>query len=369
MDHEGAERVGEYVRMHRRGTTWHANLQHGGKQIRKSLKTTNKKLALRRALVLERELVTGTYQHPRQAAKLQTTSDQYLAHLRTRGRAKRTLAKYANCFRVLSDVANQRHVQRLAGVDLAFIDIFRERRAKDGAGPTTVFKDVVTIRQLMRFAVRRKLIARDPLDGIENQRPKRRPQPFWTWEEVERILAALKSPFREPITLLALTGARFGEMQHLSWDDVELDGKRPYLKIQGKDDWKPKSGDARVIPLSDRAVALLRSIPRNHRWVFTARVTARHPQAGRQVSERRLLAYLKRVLKALGLQGHLHTLRHSFISYALVQGIPEAVLREWVGHVDREILRWYTHIADSASHEAMQRLLPGATSPPIDETT
>ena len=32
------------------------------------------------------------------------------------------------------------------------------------------------------------------------------------------------------------------------------------------------------------------------------------------------------------------------------------VLRKWIGHVDREMLDWYFHLADSQSQEAMKRL-------------
>jgi site-specific recombinase XerD len=88
----------------------------------------------------------------------------------------------------------------------------------------------------------------------------------------------------------------------------------------------------------------------------TAAPSRHYPAGGRQISDRRVLQYLKRVLKRLGLRGHVHTFRHSFISHALTQGIPEAIVRQWVGHVDQEILRHYTHIADAASQAAMQRL-------------
>ena len=52
---------------------------------------------------------------------------------------------------------------------------------------------------------------------------------------------------------------------------------------------------------------------------------------------RRLLLDLKRVLKRLDLRGHLHTFRHSFISFAAIRGGSERVLQKWVGHLDREI--------------------------------
>jgi site-specific recombinase XerD len=42
----------------------------------------------------------------------------------------------------------------------------------------------------------------------------------------------------------------------------------------------------------------------------------------------------------------------------LTSGIPEAIVREWVGHVDRETIRIYTHIARAQSREALDRLFP-----------
>ena len=100
---------------------------------------------------------------------------------------------------------------------------------------------------------------------------------------------------------------------------------------------------------------------------MTTPASARYPKADRQISERRLLLYLKRVLKRLGLTGHLHTFRHSFISNALMTGIAEAIVRHWVGHVDREVMKLYTHIADEASQAAMQRLAEANLKPPAAE--
>jgi hypothetical protein len=60
------------------------------------------------------------------------------------------------------------------------------------------------------------------------------------------------------------------------------------------------------------------------------------------------------------LPGHLHTFRHSFISHALTSGVPPAIVRTWVGHVDEEIMKVYTHIADRQSRAAMDKMLPRA---------
>ncbi|QDT75197.1 site-specific tyrosine recombinase XerD [Lacipirellula limnantheis] len=99
--------------------------------------------------------------------------------------------------------------------------------------------------------------------------------------------------------------------------------------------------------------AVLMQQPRQWLWVFTALPSAKCPVAARQISDRRALDYLKTVLKKLKLEGHQHTFRHSFISHALTHGVPEAIVREWVGHVDARIMKTYTHVADAISQQAM----------------
>ncbi len=58
----GIERIGEVVSIFQRGTRWHANFQHEGKQQRKSLDTSSKKEARRRALLLEAAIINHRYQ-------------------------------------------------------------------------------------------------------------------------------------------------------------------------------------------------------------------------------------------------------------------------------------------------------------------
>ncbi len=77
-----------------------------------------------------------------------------------------------------------------------------------------------------------------------------------------------------------------------------------------------------------------------------------------QVSERRLLKALKQVLNKLGLPRR--TFRHASISHAMTSGIPESVVRAWVGHVDADVIRLDTHVADATSQAAMR---PLATTP------
>lgn len=88
-----------------------------------------------------------------------------------------------------------------------------------------------------------------------------------------------------------------------------LEGPNPVLHVRPKDGWKPKTGDIRAIPLSPRAVELLGSLSRHSKWVLTAPPRPSDRKGQRQISERRLLLHLKRLLARIGLPGHLHTFR------------------------------------------------------------
>ena len=306
----GSLKVGDHARIWRRGDTWWINIQVHRRQVRRSLETTNKAEATKRALKIERGMVEGNLDLDRDKITLDEAIDAYDAFLVSEGRAKRTLTQYRHTFKLMRQIAAELGRPLLIQVDLTFVDRFRTLRVEQGKVPKTIHTETTILRQVVNHS----------------------------------------------LELLAETGMRVGELKHLTWADVALDGPHPVLHIRPKDGWKPKTGDIRAIPLSPRAVELLRSLPRHSRWVIAAPPRGTDPQGLRQFSERRLLLHLKRLLARIGLPGHLHTFRHAFISHAASEGVPEAVIRSWVGHVDAQILRLYMHIADRTSQGWMQRL-------------
>ncbi len=278
----------------------------------------------------------------------------YQSYLVAEGRSSKTLSKYALVFRRVSALADRRKVRDLAGVDHAFVDAYKAERVEAGAAEKTHYGEIVVIRQLILFALSRKLIAADPLLGYKAKKPKPTRQPCWTRPEVDLILTASPDTIRPALTLLAESGMRFGEMAWLTWDDVNFE--LALLFVRGKEGWKPKTGDERAVPLSPALKALLNQLPRTGRWVVTMPGSDKHPRPDRQWTERRLLAALKKVLTGLNLTGKLHTFRHSFISNARLKGVPDLVVQRWAGHVDRAIMELYSHLNDTDSQAAMQRL-------------
>ena len=163
----------------------------------------------------------------------------------------------------------------------------------------------------------------------------------------------MKSPagvYRVAFHAFLDAGLRSADLTHLMWDDIDFDHNVIHIcektwKEEGEIKRRcPKTGDQRVVPMSSAVISALKQHDRKNEWVFFATVSRKYPEGNHQLSSSRLLKVLKRILNNLSLARHVHTFRHTFISHALMQGVPETIVRSWVGHVeDDEIIRRFTH--------------------------
>ena len=350
---EVSERVGECVRIYRRKLTWQATYQVNGEQVRQSLNTKNKKVAIQRAWDIDRKLTAGESLSRKKPATLSEVIDAYQEHLIAEQRAEATVSKYQRILKEIMTLAAILERHRISEIDLTFADKFKARRAKTLA-PKSLSDEMMLLRQVTKFAFTRRMVNKDPLLGLKLKKPKPTPQPCFDDEQIAQILALARPPHAATFLLLAETGFRIGEANWLTWLDVDF--KANVLHVQPKDGWKPKSGDVRIVPISPRLAQLLHELPRQGRWVLTSPKTRKYPANDRQIAKSTTHAALKRVLSKLGIAGKPHTFRHAFISRCLTKGIEEAVVRSWVGHVDAEIMRLYTHISSKVSQDRIKLL-------------
>ena len=161
-------------------------------------------------------MVEGNLDLDRDKITLDEAIRAYDAFLVSEGRAKRTLTQYRHTFKLMRQIAAELGRPLLIQVDLTFVDRFRTLRVDQGKAPKTIHTETTILRQVVNHSRRRNLLSRDPLAGLRLVKPKPRPQPCWTQEEVQRILAASRLPHRDALVLLAETGMRVGELKHLT---------------------------------------------------------------------------------------------------------------------------------------------------------
>lgn len=155
----------------------------------------------------------------------------------------------------------KRFLARLRGEDFAQ---YRDARLGDGKAWATVRLELALISALYKRAAREWKMEglRNPIRNVSlptkkthgsNERDRR-----LVGDEESRLLAALRAlgPYFAPLAELAIESAmRQGELLSLAWSDVDLEKQVAKLR-------DTKNSEARAVPLSRRAVEIIRALPR-----------------------------------------------------------------------------------------------------------
>ena len=233
------------------------------------------------------------------------------------------------------------------------------RHGRRTVSAQTVRHQRATLRIALAAAVRDGLVARNAAADALPPRLPHRPIDYLSAPDVRRLLDGTRDDEFGAIYALAVsTGLRLGELLGLGWQDVDLAAGtltvRQSLARTADDTWalgEPKSARSRrTIPLpSTAADALRRQRDRQDAareaagsaWqdrdglVFTDAV-------GRPLHPEHVSYTFQRARAAAGLpRVRFHDLRHSAATLMLAEGVPLAVISEWLGH---------SGIAITASH-------------------
>ena len=363
-------RVGDRVVIYVRGKKriWCADFWRDGQHQRQSLKTANKKVAIERATKLAATLVDGTYHRPMPTVALAETIDAYLDHLKTEGRAHKTIVKYRGIFDTLIEFLRGQGATRLTQFTAIHFDRFRAHRREDYQ-PKTLYTEGIVVKQFFRWAKRRKLIMENPLEDIKLFKPRLVPKAGPTLDQIGTILAATHGRLRAMIATLAFTGMRSGDLQRLRLEDVDLRGN--WIHIVSRPGAETKTRQSRKVPIHPRLRAILETLPRsNGPWFFTADPSPKYPEGNHWINAKKLNDRFTLLLKKLKLPTGresgfvIHSLRHSFETICVNAGIPQRVVDAWLGHTsDRSMAAVYYRLSDEESQEFML-VVPFGTSAP-----
>jgi integrase len=363
-------RVGDRVTIYPRGKKkiWCADFWRDGSHCRQSLKTGNKKIALSRALTLDAQLSTGTYEKPPPPVTLRQTVEDYIKFLELENRAPKTIVKYRGILDVLAVYLEEQGVTRLAQFTPVWFDKFRALRKQDHREKTMSTEGMV-IKGLFKWAESRKLLLKNPIVNYKIQKPLLEPKGGPTLTQIDAILAVNRGEFTTMLAVLAFTGMRSGELQRLRKEDQDLDGN--WLRVVSRRGAETKTRTSRKVPLHARLRALLENVPKTPGpWLFSAQPSGKFPEGGHWISTKKLNDRFKGVLKRLGLPiGRdggftIHSLRHSFENITVNAGIPQRVVDTWQGHKsDKSMAAVYYRLGDAESQDFMKKVPFGTGKP------
>jgi len=155
--------------------------------------------------------------------------------------------------------------------------------------------------------------------------------------EVHRILSLVRKPlFRMSLTLIYSCGLRLSEGLRLQVSDI--DSARMAVRVQNG-----KGGKDRYAPLPPRTLELLREY-----WMIERPRPLLFPSQKRSVpiSASALQKAFKDALRQSGIQKNasVHTLRHSYATHLLENGVDIRLIQEILGHENSQTTFLYAHL-------------------------
>jgi integrase len=170
----------------------------------------------------------------------------------------------------------------------------------------------------------------------------------WQWAKLQKILKK-ESPLLEQAARFTLaTGLRENNVIELQWAQVDLKRRLAFLYAD-----QVKNRETLGVPLSDAALAVLKERRgENETWVFA------HPDSGRPLYKASNRAWYQAVKKA-GLKGfRWHDLRHTWASWAVMNGVSLRELMELGGWKTFSMVQRYSHLSKDHLAEAANRVKP-----------
>jgi len=215
-----------------------------------------------------------------------------------------------------------------------------------------------SMRIAVRYAVKREDLDRDPFKRINDIPDTPKEKGVLTPAELRKLTTiSAKDPRLKAIVLLgAYCGLRRGEIRGLRWGDVDTEGGVIHVRhnwIDGEGDKTPKCGSARTVPLSSIVIETLNGLKPFFSTLPSDFVIPSLTAKNKPISEGVIRNGLRQVLTSIGIAESeqkrrnltLHGLRHSFVTFARLAGIPDMEVQAMAGHKSIAMMERYSHAA------------------------
>lgn len=289
-------------------------------------------------------------------------------------------------------------LKRLSQFKPIMIQRHLNKMAADDYSTKTIADTYNVLHSMFKLALQNNIIFRNPCDAVILPKTKEKDRRVLTIDEQREVLEHAKGRICEPLVRVALgTGMRAGELQGLTWDDIDFKSREIHVNktlvyIRDKESGKycfkfqsPKTKSGiRTIPMQEDVYQALRrqktqlkemqihATNWNHEPGFEnlvfLNVTGR-PRQGmdfRNDLDRIEKAINKERKKQAKEQGkefeviphfHPHSLRHTFATRCFEAGIDAKTVQNYLGHASIAItMDLYTHVTEDKARAEMEKL-------------
>ncbi len=360
----------------RRGETWYGSYSlPGGKRIKESLGTTDKRQALelhdKRKAELWRVNRLGDFpditfeeaclrwlEEKVDKKSLDTDKSRMLFWLEHFEGVRIKDVTEARIYSAISNMTNKSDERRWNQRALTAKKLGKEippYKSKP-VSISTKARHLALIKSILRAAEREwKWLEKAPTIKIPQARNKR-----IRWlepHEAQRLINECPEPLRSVVRFALVTGLRRSNILSLEWGQINMQDKRAWINPEDS-----KSNRAIGVALNDTACQILREqIGKHHRWVFVHTQSGTRPDGTKTEQVRRMRVdnqtAFRSACRRAGIEDfRFHDLRHTWASWLIQSGVPLSVLQEMGGWESVEMVRRYAHLAPNHLAEYAKKI-------------
>lgn len=250
---------------------------------------------------------------------------------------------------------------------------------------STVYKMHVIINSALDQAVKEGLIYRNPAEATKPPKPEKHEAQFLTPEQFDSFIKAISDDRWTTAFLFSLaTGIRRGELSALKWENLNLeDGivKITEGNVRVRHGVEEEGKKTKIISKAPKSKKSIREIPLAEQVVLMMRKWKEFQEQEKEYATKKKIRYYDngyvfcryngkivdidfwtRHFKEMALQAglkdfHLHNLRHSFVTWLLMNGESVKTVQELVGHASAAfMLDTYGHVIDEVKRAAAEKM-------------
>lgn len=328
---------------------WYVQFQVNHQTFVRSTRSTDRRTAERIAAKIRQDATSERFLGSVKTTTLQAALDRFVATKSGQPNVRNLKAHRAAIVHTLGPSSP------LSSITSSSVEHFRHCRVVDGCAPQTIKHGINCLIGAIKLAKREGYAVSDvqaPTIKITNGRLR-----YLSPDEERRLLAELDpnrktiglshrhdiDPERQRflqdnydlIVLLLDTGARYGEIAQLKWDQVDLPNRSIRL-------WRPKVSNESVIFMTARvhAIFMRRHETRTSPYLFTNR--AGGSRGYTSVS-------IRKAFNRAGLSDcTVHTLRHTHATRLIQAGLSIYEVKAVLGHTDIRTTMRYAHLEQAS---------------------
>tara|TARA_Y100000591_G_C21814771_1_gene689998 strand:- start:532 stop:1653 length:1122 start_codon:yes stop_codon:yes gene_type:complete len=262
---------------------------------------------------------------------------------------------------LLTHVDEYKHTFQLHELTTSLIEKYKQYRCAQHLNGASINKELNFISGLIKLANEWGYVI--PNVTIRRYKEIQKSPRYFSHHEIHQLQTKSSHYLRQIIMIGLNTGMRIGEILHLEWKHVNM--TQHHIIVANTDSFHTKNRKDRMIPINSELQSYFNMLKNTFIHPSTDQPTPRTKHqmkyvicqpTGEPIAS--VKKSFRRLLKRLNIQNaSIHTLRHTFASNCVMNGVDLYTVKEFLGHQRISTTEIYAHLSNEFKKKSIEKIV------------